>query len=127
MNISLRTLLVSWTIAIALAAGAFANGIAMAMPSREGAELSQIVICAAAMGETTITIDEHGNRVDPAREDCADLCPDCLGAGGLALLPTTMTLRQMPLPQRIDRMTDNQTRRDYARLRPSARAPPQKV
>lgn len=127
MNISLRALLVTWTIAIALAAGAFANGMAMATPSRDSAELSRIVICAAGMGETTIIIDEHGNRVDPAREDCAHLCPDCLGSGGLALLPTSVAVRQMPLPRRIDRVSANQSRRDSTRLRPSARAPPQKV
>lgn len=127
MNISLRALLVIWTIAIALAAGAFANGMAMATPTRNSAELSWIVICAAGTGETTITIDEHGNPVDPAREDCAHLCPDCLGAGGLALLPTSVAMQQIPLPRRIDGMPATQSRRDFTRLRPSARAPPQKV
>ena len=127
MNISLRPLLVTWTIALALAVGAFANGMAMAMPSRDSAELSQIVICAAGMGETTITIDEHGNRVDPAQQDCTHLCPDCLGAGGLALLSIPAAMRQMPLARRIDTAAANQSHRESSRLRPSARAPPQKV
>lgn len=128
MNSPLRPLLVTLTLIFAMAAGAVVHGMALATPPRGQAGLQEIVICASGVAGATITIDAHGNRVDPAHGECAQRpCPDCLTTAAFALAPALSAPARAisgrgaawPVP------AQSHPERPYAH--PAARGPPQKV
>ena len=116
-------LLLSLLLTLSLIAAGGASGVAHAAMAPAGG-LTQLVICAADGGTTTIHLDQDGNAVDPTEHCPASDCPDCL----------LVVLAAVPSPSAwtgIDRRLSRGTPRaadDMPRSRPiahaQARAPP---
>jgi len=128
MDSPLQSLILTFTLALAMAAGALAHGVALATPPRGQVALQQIVICAAGDGEILITIDASGNRVDPAREECPrQPCPDCLNTTAFALPPALPAPAWAPTGCCVVQAVAGRIHRASPYTRPAARGPPQKV
>ncbi|KPQ07178.1 MAG: hypothetical protein HLUCCA12_07405 [Rhodobacteraceae bacterium HLUCCA12] len=128
MNICLRSFVLTCVLAISMAAGALVHGMAQATPPHGSqAAVQEIVICADGAGETVITIDTQGNRIDPV-DTCPPMpCPDCLASVSFALPavlsdPTRRTLAAEPVLCPLSLVHPQRPQAHRA-----ARGPPQKV
>lgn len=128
MNNPFRSLLVTFVLALSMAAGAVVHGMTLATLPRGQADLQEIVICVSDSGEAIISIDSNGNRVDPAQDDCTPLpCADCLGATAYALPPVLSEQVRVVTGRSANWPAPGQIHQERPYTLPAARGPPQKV